>query len=163
MYREILDLTRERLQRRRGGAPAAGGGAASSSSATAPFNSSENAKVDFSLPRDRSLIDPITGTKRRNQPPRRKDHSVKEEERRARARSRSSSSSDLSVDNSEDEDYAENLCDSLLSEEDDSMYGFGGGCFGFSGADCDELMMQGVMPWDDDAEVVLGALYGDHF
>jgi len=47
-------------------------------------------------------------------------------------------------------------------EEDtyESMYGFDGGHCGFSAGDCDELMMQGVKPWDDDAADVLRALSG---
>ena len=42
-----------------------------------------------------------------------------------------------------------------------SMFGFGGGMLGFSGGECDELAMQGVKPWDDDAADVLGVLNGD--
>ena len=37
-------------------------------------------------------------------------------------------------------------------EEDD------GGCFGFSGADVEDLLAQGVKPWDDDAGAVLAAI-----
>lgn len=54
------------------------------------------------------------------------------------------------------------------SEEDESMYGFqrrgfsGGGMMGFSGAECDELLMQGVKPWDDDAMAVMAALNGGY-
>jgi tetratricopeptide (TPR) repeat protein len=37
-----------------------------------------------------------------------------------------------------------------------------GGCYGFSGADVEELAMQGVKPWDDDAGAVMAALNGDY-
>lgn len=38
------------------------------------------------------------------------------------------------------------------------MYGFDGGMYGFSASECDELLMQGVKPWDEDAGDVLAAL-----
>ena len=41
-------------------------------------------------------------------------------------------------------------------EEDD------GGCFGFSGADVEDLLAQGVKPWDDDAGAVLAAINGEY-
>lgn len=50
----------------------------------------------------------------------------------------------------------------LFPDDDESMYGFGGGMLGFSGRDCDELLMQGVKPWDDDAADVLAVLNGGY-
>ena len=41
-----------------------------------------------------------------------------------------------------------------------SDYGFGGGSHGFSGYDCDRLLEYGVKPWEEDADDVLGAVYG---
>lgn len=35
-----------------------------------------------------------------------------------------------------------------------------GGCYGFSSRDCDDLLAQGVKPWDDDADNVLSAMRG---
>ena len=49
------------------------------------------------------------------------------------------------------------------SEEEESMYGFGGGMCGFSASQCDELLMQGVKPWDDDALDVMAALESDYY
>lgn len=43
------------------------------------------------------------------------------------------------------------------SEEDDYLFG---SCNGFSGADVEDLLAQGVKPWDDDAGAVLAALNG---
>jgi len=37
----------------------------------------------------------------------------------------------------------------------------GAGYGGFSGADVNELLCQGIKPWDDDAGAVLAALNGD--
>jgi hypothetical protein len=42
----------------------------------------------------------------------------------------------------------------------DSDYGFGGGCYGYSGYSCDRLLECGVKPWDSDAGDVLAALHG---
>jgi len=43
-----------------------------------------------------------------------------------------------------------------------SKYGFPReGTCGFSAADCDELFLQGVKPWDDDAHTVLAAINRD--
>lgn len=41
-------------------------------------------------------------------------------------------------------------------------YGSYGGGYGHSAADCDELLMQGARPWDDDAGAVMGALRGHY-
>ena len=41
-----------------------------------------------------------------------------------------------------------------------SNYGFDGGCYGFSTRDCDDLLDQGIKPWDDDADAALGAMRG---
>jgi hypothetical protein len=35
-----------------------------------------------------------------------------------------------------------------------------GACMGYSGAEVDDMMTQGVKPWDDDAGATLAALYG---
>ena len=48
-------------------------------------------------------------------------------------------------------------------EEEESMYGSGEWMCGFSGSECDELLMQGVKPWDDVAEAVMAALSGDYY
>lgn len=60
----------------------------------------------------------------------------------------------------EDEDENDNNDDEHVSNSNGyrSLYGFDGGCCGFTAAECDELMMQNVKPWDDDAEAVLEAL-----
>lgn len=47
------------------------------------------------------------------------------------------------------------------SDEDDSDGGGGGMC-GFTASECEELLCQGVKPWDSDAENVLMALNGDY-
>jgi len=39
---------------------------------------------------------------------------------------------------------------------------WGGGCEGFTSRECNDLMANGVKPWEDDAGAVLGALYGDY-
>jgi hypothetical protein len=44
-------------------------------------------------------------------------------------------------------------------DEGASMYGFEGGSCGFTAGECDELMEQGIKPWDDDAHAALGALH----
>eukprot|EP01063_Lacrimia_lanifica_P041473 TRINITY_DN9697_c0_g1_i1.p1 TRINITY_DN9697_c0_g1~~TRINITY_DN9697_c0_g1_i1.p1 ORF type:complete len:966 (+),score=220.87 TRINITY_DN9697_c0_g1_i1:84-2981(+) len=54
------------------------------------------------------------------------------------------------------------LLDDYYSGDDDDEEDFGGmygGMYGFSGADVEELLCQGVKPWDDDADAVLDALY----
>jgi hypothetical protein len=43
--------------------------------------------------------------------------------------------------------------------DDDSDYGFDGGCMGYSGRDCDALLECGVKPWDDDAGMVFDAIH----
>jgi len=45
-------------------------------------------------------------------------------------------------------------------EESQSMFGFGKGMMGFSAAECDELLMQGIKPWDDDAGAAASVLFG---
>merc|ERR1712187_712766 len=55
-------------------------------------------------------------------------------------------------DNSEDE-----------SDQYKSKFGMDEGCCGFNARECDELLMQGVKPWESDAEGVLGALMGDYY
>ena len=45
-------------------------------------------------------------------------------------------------------------------EESQSMFGFGRGMMGFSAAECDELLMQGIKPWDDDAAAAASVLFG---
>jgi len=44
--------------------------------------------------------------------------------------------------------------------DDRSNYGFDGGCYGFSARDCDDLLDQGIKPWEDDAGAALGAMRG---
>ena len=46
------------------------------------------------------------------------------------------------------------LCD---SDSDD------GGMFGFSSSDVEELLCQGIKPWDDEAAYALAVLKGDDF
>ncbi len=38
-----------------------------------------------------------------------------------------------------------------------------GGMFGFSGDDVDELLCQGIKPWDPEAGAALCALYDDDY
>jgi len=49
--------------------------------------------------------------------------------------------------------------DSFSDSDSGGMY-FDEGMCRFSAHDCDELLCQGVKPWDDDAGAVLGALHG---
>jgi len=54
--------------------------------------------------------------------------------------------------------------DSDLSDLDDalagrSMFGFDGGCLGFSEDELDELLMQGIKPWDEEADAALAVLF----
>ena len=46
-------------------------------------------------------------------------------------------------------------CDSDVSGDDD------GGMFGFSSSDVEELLCQGIKPWDDCAPMALAVLRGD--
>ena len=45
-------------------------------------------------------------------------------------------------------------------DDDDDDDDYEGGVCGFTGAQCNELLAQGVKPWDDDAHAVLDALSG---
>lgn len=51
-------------------------------------------------------------------------------------------------------DGASDDADSDVSDD------FGHGMYGFSASDCDELMMQGIKPWDDEAGDALAVLNG---
>jgi len=45
----------------------------------------------------------------------------------------------------------------------DSSDDYSGGMFGFSASDCEELMMQGIKPWDDEAGAALAVLNDPYF
>ena len=45
--------------------------------------------------------------------------------------------------------------------DSDDSDDYGGGMFGFSSSDVDELMCQGIKPWDDCAPLALAVLRGD--
>ena len=53
----------------------------------------------------------------------------------------------------------DSFSDNFSDSDSGGMY-FDEGMYGFSAHDCDELLCQGVKPWDDDAGAVLGALHG---
>jgi hypothetical protein len=55
----------------------------------------------------------------------------------------------------------EYFAEPVEEEEYESNYGFPDcGMYGFSAEECDDLLEQGVKPWDDDAAAVMAALKG---
>lgn len=56
---------------------------------------------------------------------------------------------------------AQGLRQSTLGDSDDSDDYGGGGMFGFSSSDVQELMCQGIKPWEDCAPMALAVLRGD--
>ena len=52
-------------------------------------------------------------------------------------------------------------CSAAAHDSDDKFScGAGGGMFGFSDSDVEELLCQGIMPWDDCAPMALAVLNG---
>lgn len=134
----------------------------------------EAAKVDFTLPSGRKLINPVTMAFKKNFPKGFDFDSFKGSSSSSSGGRSSSSSSSFSATRAspflsnrgrnsfydEDSDASNDSDDLSDSRGYGWGYGGGGGYCGFSADDCEELMCQGVKPWEDDAENVLAFLHG---